>query len=343
MDRPGGRRTGPSSGFPCVDPEASFLFTCDQGRHDQRLFDEMLDWLALNGGFSQHQRLRNLNPFRINRSAARWFPAVADWMARRETPCGGGLFVGKPKQTGGTRLSSSCRWTPPPCDRRQGTRVPCRTTGAKRRGAPRALRDFPSGRAVLPLSPAQGTVSAWGPAPTRWRIWCFPAAATRGRMPANCATRRKAVHDVLADWPVRALSIPREQAASDLRVSAAALPFLRAPPPPAAGWVNWPVFHSMVATAWEKVEELRGRTPTRKMESAEPHSLALGPVMRRLVGLSGMPPHQPCGVTGRHRAGDRIAASTFGHMPPSMPWPPPWGLPAPQSQKKKHSTSHGFP
>lgn len=43
-----------------VDPEALILFTTGIGRRDPRLFDEMLDWMAVNHDLLSMQRLRNL-------------------------------------------------------------------------------------------------------------------------------------------------------------------------------------------------------------------------------------------------------------------------------------------
>jgi hypothetical protein len=43
-----------------VDPEALILFTIGVARRDPRLFDEMLDWMALNHELLSTQRLRNL-------------------------------------------------------------------------------------------------------------------------------------------------------------------------------------------------------------------------------------------------------------------------------------------
>jgi hypothetical protein len=43
-----------------VDPEALILFTIGIARRDPRLFDEMLDWMALNHELLSTQRLRNL-------------------------------------------------------------------------------------------------------------------------------------------------------------------------------------------------------------------------------------------------------------------------------------------
>ncbi len=43
-----------------VDPEALLLFSTIVARHDARLFDEILDWLALNGSWINLQRLANI-------------------------------------------------------------------------------------------------------------------------------------------------------------------------------------------------------------------------------------------------------------------------------------------
>ena len=43
-----------------IDPEALLLLTATVGRHDARLFDEVLDWLDVNGTFINVQRLRRI-------------------------------------------------------------------------------------------------------------------------------------------------------------------------------------------------------------------------------------------------------------------------------------------
>lgn len=43
-----------------LDPEALFLITCTVGRYDPRLFDAMLDWLAVNGRYLNVHRLRRI-------------------------------------------------------------------------------------------------------------------------------------------------------------------------------------------------------------------------------------------------------------------------------------------
>lgn len=43
-----------------IDPEALLAFTSEMARHDARLFDQVLDWLAVNGGWINTQRLSTI-------------------------------------------------------------------------------------------------------------------------------------------------------------------------------------------------------------------------------------------------------------------------------------------
>src|SRR4030043_1499831 len=43
-----------------VDPEPLLLFTLEIGRYEPRLFDEVLDWLVVNGRWIDLQRLRGI-------------------------------------------------------------------------------------------------------------------------------------------------------------------------------------------------------------------------------------------------------------------------------------------
>ncbi len=43
-----------------IDPEALLLFTCTLGRHEPRLFDEVIDWLQVNGPFINILRLKRI-------------------------------------------------------------------------------------------------------------------------------------------------------------------------------------------------------------------------------------------------------------------------------------------
>ena len=64
-----------------IDPEALLLFTCTMGRHEPRLFDEMLDWLHENGRFINIMRLKRIlrkEPF----SGERVLAAVASCLMK---------------------------------------------------------------------------------------------------------------------------------------------------------------------------------------------------------------------------------------------------------------------
>lgn len=62
-----------------ADPEALIVFTFEVGRHDARLFDEVLDWLRENERLVSVQRLRNLAR---GEREARTVQAALDWLSR---------------------------------------------------------------------------------------------------------------------------------------------------------------------------------------------------------------------------------------------------------------------
>lgn len=63
-----------------ADPEALALFTAEVARRDPRLFDELLDWLSLNGRLLSLQRLHNLVPrFPIERHLV---DAIVAWATK---------------------------------------------------------------------------------------------------------------------------------------------------------------------------------------------------------------------------------------------------------------------
>ena len=43
-----------------IDPEALFIFSLEFARYEPRLFDEILDWLVINGKWIDIQRLRGI-------------------------------------------------------------------------------------------------------------------------------------------------------------------------------------------------------------------------------------------------------------------------------------------
>lgn len=66
-----------------ADPEALLLFTLEIARGDARLFDEVLDWLALNERLMSVQRLRNLCRDDTDRALAE---AALAWVAQPRSP-----------------------------------------------------------------------------------------------------------------------------------------------------------------------------------------------------------------------------------------------------------------
>ena len=65
-----------------VDPEALLLLTLTVARHDPRLFDEVLDWLDVNGAFLNVQRLQNLMK-QYDFQAKAQLSATAEWLGRK--------------------------------------------------------------------------------------------------------------------------------------------------------------------------------------------------------------------------------------------------------------------
>ena len=65
-----------------IDPEALLLFTCSMGRYEPRLFDEVLDWLDLNGRFINIQRLKTILK-KENFQGKDVLAAIAGIMSRR--------------------------------------------------------------------------------------------------------------------------------------------------------------------------------------------------------------------------------------------------------------------
>jgi hypothetical protein len=66
-----------------ADPEALLLFTLEVGRTDPRLFDEVLDWLALNESLVSVHRLRNLCGDQLDKSLV---DSALSWVAGVRRP-----------------------------------------------------------------------------------------------------------------------------------------------------------------------------------------------------------------------------------------------------------------
>jgi len=65
-----------------VDPESLLLLSLTVGRYDARLFDEILDWLVVNGAYLNVQRLRNLMK-RFNFQSQAQLSAVSELLMKK--------------------------------------------------------------------------------------------------------------------------------------------------------------------------------------------------------------------------------------------------------------------
>ena len=91
-----------------LDPEALLIFTAYFGRYDQRLFDEVMDWLGTNQRFMNVQRLRTLSRnasfphqavlgyiaavLKAGDASLKWRKLAEDWKPEKyHTP--NGLFI----------------------------------------------------------------------------------------------------------------------------------------------------------------------------------------------------------------------------------------------------------
>ena len=55
-----------------IDPEPMLLFTLEMGRYEPRLFDEVLDWLVVNGRWIDIQRLEEYFEERMDDHKFNW-------------------------------------------------------------------------------------------------------------------------------------------------------------------------------------------------------------------------------------------------------------------------------
>ncbi|MDH7511990.1 MAG: helix-turn-helix domain-containing protein [Clostridiales bacterium] len=64
-----------------IDPEALLIFSLEMSRYEPRLFDEVLDWMVVNGKWIDNQRLRGIIRH-TNEKASRIISAVASFVSK---------------------------------------------------------------------------------------------------------------------------------------------------------------------------------------------------------------------------------------------------------------------
>ena len=251
-----------------VDPEALLLFTCSLGRYDQRLFDEVMDWLVKNGRFLSIQRMRNI----LHREAfcgGTVLSAVADWLSQREDPAKWKLLA---------RMEDSK-------DKHQ------------------TLFHLPDGRPMPQLADNDATFLKHGllrgSVTLRGYAQIFPSNAVACRLlgmralfgvnarcdvltylaingtghPREVARElyysQKAIHDVMTDMACSAVvQSSRGARERTFRIASDALPFLTGASE-SPGWINWPILLSSAETVWNMTEKLLSMNADLLIESSE--------------------------------------------------------------------------
>ena len=270
-----------------VDPEALLSFTCSLGRYDQRLFDEVLDWLAVNGRFLNVQRMRNIMR-QEEFGGGHVLGTLADWLSQHESPMKWKLLA-KSALSGGEKESlfflPDGRPLPDSVDKdpiflAHGLmRNPVLLRGYS--------RTFPADTMPCHLLKLRALFGV----NARCDVLAY-LTMNRSGHPREIAREmyysQKAIHEVLADLAssgfVHSAKPGRERT---FRVNPDGLPLLTAGAE-MAGWINWPILLSTAEVAWRKIEELRTVALEPLLEASE-ITLTMRPLLRRLTQASWAP------------------------------------------------------
>lgn len=264
-----------------IDPEALLLFTCSLGRYDQRLFDEALDWLTVNGRFLNVQRMRNI----LHRESFRGghvLSTVADWLSQREDPMKWKLLaktIPPTQERESLFFLTDGRPLPDSADKDATflahgfVRNPVALRGYS--------RPFPADTMPCHLLKMRALFGVNG----RCDVLAY-LTMNRSGHPREIAREmyysQKAIHDVMTDMAcsgiVHSAKLGRERT---FRISSSGLP-LSTGEADVPGWINWPILLSAADAVWKKVEELSVATLDPLLESSE-IALTMRPLLQRLT------------------------------------------------------------
>ncbi len=276
-----------------IDPEALLLFTCSLGRYDQRLFDEVLDWLTQNGRFINIQRLRNIMKHE-SFHGGEVLTAVAGWLSGQGYPVKWKLLA---------RTHPSPRKAHPLFFLFDGRPLPAcgeADAGFHDNGLIRdsfTLRGysrlFPSDNATclfFRLRALMGVnVHADLLSFLLLKTTSYPREASR-----EMHYSQKTVHDAMSDMEcsgiIQSTKLGRERVYYVVN-GELKLQLLR----DAVGfrWINWAVLLSAVETVWWKVEALSRQSLDPLLEASE-IMVTVKPILQRLSQYDWMPP--VCGM-----------------------------------------------
>ena len=264
-----------------IDPEALLLFTCSLGRYDQRLLDEVLDWLTMNGRFLNVQRMRNVMG-REKIGDGYVLRAVADWLSRRESPMKWKLLAKTAlpeKERQSLFFLPDGRPLPKPTDK-----DPVFLAHGLERNAV-VLRGYSRTFSADAMPCHLLKLRALFGVNARCDVLAYLTMNRTGH-PSEIAREtyysQKAIHEVLTELAssgfLQSAKLGRERT---FRISSAGLPLLTGGDA-SARWINWPVLLSAVDVAWKKIEELRTAALDPLLESAEV-MLTMKPLLERLL------------------------------------------------------------
>lgn len=270
-----------------IDPEALLLFTCSLGRYDQRLFDEVLDWLTLNGRFLSVQRIKNIlrqEPF----SGGAVVTALADWLSHQTNPLKWKLLAQKaspPHEVESLFFLPDGRPVPDITGKDSVFEVhgfnrnPVVLRGYSRPFSPDALP-----ARILRMRALFGVTA-------RCDALAYLTMNRTGH-PSEIAREmyysQKAIHEVMYDLSasgaVDSVKNGRERV---FRITAPWRPLFIGDEE-SSGWVNWPVLLATADQVWETLEDCnRGKTDP-LFEMAE-ITLAVRPLLERMAQTSWAP------------------------------------------------------
>jgi len=267
------------------------LLTCSLGRYDQRLFDETLDWLTVNGRFLNVQRMRNILR-REMFSGGNVLSAVADWLSKRRSPAKWKLLAQKALRE---QDKESLFCLP------DGRPLP----GSLEKDPVFFAHGFERNPVVLrgysKTFPADATachvlkLRALFGVNARCDVLAYLTLSQTGH-PRQIARElyysQKAIHEVMFELAssgfVHSVKLGRERV---FRISSTGFPLLTGGKE-LGSWINWPVVLSAAETVWQNVEELNRAELEPDLESSE-ITLEMRPILQRLSQASWAPAQPP--------------------------------------------------
>ncbi len=264
-----------------VDPEALLLFTCSLGRYDQRLFDEVLDWLTKNGRFLNVQRMKNILG-KEDFGGGKVLSAVADWLSEQSDPQKWRLLA---RIGGHTSELQSLFYLPDGRPLPQTSDSDAVFRKHKLTRNPITLRGYAQAFASDATPCLFLRMRALFGLNARSDVLTYLALNKTGH-PRQVARElyysQKAIHDVMTDMACSGVVLSSRGARErTFRIDPDALPFLTGKIE-VSGWINWPILLSSAEAVWRLTEELCSADLDSLVQSSEV-TLAMKPLLERLA------------------------------------------------------------